>query len=97
MRQYHFIDTNLLFDTILAVSELSSTLNFLSKSSQDAIKITEIINVMSNLTLVISAYTENGIDIESLELFRSMINDLNYPELNRLNHIVNKAIAAHKD
>ncbi|URL01437.1 hypothetical protein L4F91_07785 [Avibacterium sp. 20-126] len=97
MKQSNFIDTNLLFDTILAVSELSLKLNFLLKNSQDAIKITEVINVMSNLTLIISAYTENGIDIESLELFRSMINDLNYPELNRLNHIVNKAIAAHKD
>lgn len=97
MRQYHFIDTNLLFDIILAVSELSSKLNFLLKNAQDDIKITGIINVMSNLTLIISSYTDNGVNIESLELFRSMLNDLNYPELNRLNHIVNKAIAAHKD
>lgn len=52
---------------------------------------------MSNLTLISSAYTENGIDIDSLALFRSMINDLDYPELNRLNHIINKAIVAHKD
>ncbi|HDX0980433.1 MULTISPECIES: hypothetical protein [Pasteurellaceae] len=97
MKQSNSIDINLLFDTLLAVSELSLKLNFLLKNAQDPIKITKIINVMSNLTLISSAYTENGIDIDSLALFRSMINDLDYPELNRLNHIINKAIVAHKD
>lgn len=67
--------------------------------SNECEKAHELLNVMSNFTLLLSI-ENNDIYYQNLKFFQSLIINLPYSELNELKQVINSTIAkieAHKD